>query len=153
MNSSIQQHASGIVGHVRRAFTLVEILIVVVILGVLAAVVVPQFGSAVQDASIGTTTSELHKIRRALEVYMVQNANLLPTVAEGDGTWGPLVTGSGYLKGPPLNPYVGGSNAGVIVFRNAPDNAYQTTYGWVYDNATGRIWAGGFDGNDNPLPR
>jgi general secretion pathway protein G len=137
----------------RRAFTLVEILIVVVILGILAAVVVPQFGNAVQDASVGTASSELHKIRRALDVYMVQNGNVLPNVAEGDGTWGELVTGSGYLKGPPSNPYVGGAAAGVVIFRNTPDAAYQTTHGWIYDATTGQIWAGGFDANDVPLPR
>lgn len=136
----------------RRGFTLVEILIVVVILGVLAAVVVPQFGSSVQDASVGTATSELHKIRRALEVYLVRT-NSLPEVVAGNGTWGELTTGSGYLKGPPQNPYVGGTNAGVIVFGNSPDAAYQTTHGWIYDPTTGQIWAGGFDASDEPLPR
>ncbi len=35
---------------VKRAFTLIEILIVVVILGILAAIVIPQFTSASQDA-------------------------------------------------------------------------------------------------------
>jgi len=136
-----------------RAFTLVEILIVVVILGILAAVVVPSFLGAVNEASVGTTQSELHKLRRAVEVFQVRNENSLPTVAAGDGTWGSLIAGAGeYLKEAPANPYVGGSNQQVIILGTAPDAAYQQTHGWVYNNLTGEIWAGGFDSNDDPLP-
>ena len=54
---------------VAHAFTLVEILIVVVILGILAAIVVPSFLGAVDQAAIGTTQSELTKLRRAVEVF------------------------------------------------------------------------------------
>ena len=39
---------------VRKAFTLVEILIVVVILGILAAIVIPQFTSASEDAQVSS---------------------------------------------------------------------------------------------------
>jgi len=136
------------------AFTLVEILIVVVILGILAAIVVPSFTGAVEDASVGTTQSELEKLRRAVDVFQVRNGNSLPVVAAGDGTWGDLIAVDGaYLKEPPLNPYIGGANQKVIALGNAPDVAYQTTHGWIYDAATGQIWAGGFDVNDEPLPQ
>lgn len=138
----------------QRAFTLVEILIVVVILGILAAIIVPQFAGAVEDSAVTTTKSELEKLRRALEVYQVRNENSLPTVLAGDGTWGDLIVSTGaYLKEPPANPYVGGANARVIVLADTPDSAYQTDYAWVYDDSTGEIWAGGFDIDDQPLPR
>lgn len=138
----------------RKAFTLVEILIVVVILGILAAIVVPQFTNAVEDSAITTTQSELEKLRRALEVYQVRNENSLPAIVAGDGTWGDLIANNGeYLKEAPINPYVGGANSRVIVLANAPDGAYQTTHAWVYDDSTGEIWAGGFDIDDEPLPR
>jgi prepilin-type N-terminal cleavage/methylation domain-containing protein len=139
--------------HRHKAFTLVEILIVVVILGILAAVVVPQFVGAVSETSIGTTQSELTKLRRAVEVFQVRNENTLPTVAAGDGTWGDLIANNGeYLKEAPANPYVGGDNARVIVLGSGPDAAYQRTHGWIYDDTTGEIWAGGFDADDEPLP-
>jgi len=139
---------------IQRAFTLVEILIVVVILGILAAVVVPQFVGAVEETSIGTTQSELTKLRRAVEVFQVRNENQLPAVAAGDGTWGDLIANNGqYLKEPPANPYVGGANAQVIVLGSAPDGSYQNTYGWIFDDTTGEIWAGGFDADDEPLPK
>ncbi len=138
----------------RNAFTLVEILIVVIILGILAAVVVPQFIGAVEETSIGTTQSELTKLRRAIEVFQVRNQNGLPTVTAGDGTWGDLIANNGeYLKEPPANPYVGGANARVIVLGTAADSSYQESYGWIYNDTTGEIWAGGFDADDEPLPR
>jgi len=139
---------------VRRAFTLVEILIVVVILGILAAVVVPRFMDAVEESAVTTTQSELEKLRRAVEVFQVRNENALPSVSAGDGTWGDLIVGTGeYLKEAPLNPYVGGANQRTIVLDAAPDGSYQTTHAWIFNDATGEIWAGGFDGDDQPLPR
>jgi len=140
--------------HLRNGFTLVEILIVVVILGILAAIVIPSYAGAIEEASIGTTTSELQKLRRAVEVFQVRNENSLPAVVAGDGTWGELVVGTGeYLKEAPANAFVGGANQKVIALGAGPDTAYQSTHGWVYNSTTGQIWAGGFDINDDPLPR
>lgn len=136
------------------AFTLVEILIVVVILGILAAIVVPQFANATEEAAAGTTVHELAKLRRAMDVYLARWNNQLPDIEAGDGTWGALIGNHGeYLKGPPMNPYVGGDASRVITIANGPDTEFQQTYGWIYDDATGQIWAGGFDANDEPLPR
>ena len=136
-----------------RGFTLVEILIVVVILGILAAIVVPSLANVRDEASIGATQTELQKLRRAVEVFQVRNENSLPSVTAGDGTWGDLILGDGeYLKDAPFNPYIGGANQKVIVIGNGPDAAFQTTHGWIFDDTTGEIWAGGFDIDDQPLP-
>lgn len=137
-----------------RAFTLVEILIVVVILGILAAIVVPLFTGATREAAAGTTTYELEKLRRAIDIYQARWNNQFPVVQAGDGTWGALVSSDGeYLKSPPLNPYVGGDNARVISIASEPDTEYQRDYGWIFDDTTGQVWAGGFDANGEPLPR
>lgn len=136
----------------RSGFTLVEILIVVVILGILAAIVVPQFAQARKEAAEGTTVHELAKLRRAIDVYRVRHENRLPLVEEGDGTWGDLVASTGeYLKTAPSNPYVGDTNARRIIIRDTPDDAYQTDYGWIFNDQDGSIWAGGFDANDQPI--
>jgi prepilin-type N-terminal cleavage/methylation domain-containing protein len=137
---------------IKRGFTLIEILIVVVILGILAAVVVPLMAGASEDASIATAQTELNKVRRAIEVYMVSFENSLPPVVAGDGTWGPIVSRE-YLREPPTNQYVGGANSRVIALGTAPDAAYQTAHGWIFNATTGEVWAGGFDVNDQPLPR
>ncbi|MCW5766154.1 MAG: prepilin-type N-terminal cleavage/methylation domain-containing protein [Phycisphaeraceae bacterium] len=137
------------------AFTLVEILIVVVILGILAAIVVPQFTRATEEAAWKTTYSDLQKIRLHVEVYRTRNSGALPAVVDNsDGNWGPIVGHtSEYLQGPPTNAWVGGANARRVVLGSSPDTAYQTNYGWIFDPTTGRVWAGGFDANDHPLSR
>lgn len=137
----------------QNAFTLVEILIVVVILGILAAIVTPQFAGASEAAQKNTTKHELDKLRRAVEIYMTRNGNALPNVVAGDGTWGEIVQPGEYLSGPPKNSWVGGANAHVIVFGDQADDMFQTGYGWIYDDATGQVWAGGFDSRDQALPK
>jgi len=136
----------------RRGFTLVEILIVVVIMGILAAVVTPQFTSATQEAASQATYTELQKIRRHVEIFRARNADHLPDVQEGDGTWGQLVS-SEHLMAPPVNAWVNGENSRQIVFGDAPDAEFHQDYAWIYNPATGDIWAAGFDEDDEPLPR
>ena len=58
---------------VSKAFTLVEILIVVVILGILAAIVIPQFTNASQDAQRGNIQTQVQSIRNQIELYRVKN--------------------------------------------------------------------------------
>jgi len=140
----------------QRAFTLVEILIVVVILGILAAIVVPQFTNATQEASTKATVAQLTKIRNAVDVFYVRNGNMLPTVTAGDGTWGEILTPAGeYMKLPPRNKWVAPSVATTIILRDTPDSGYTTpspTYGWIFSPTLREVWAAGFDGQDNPFP-
>jgi len=137
--------------HLRRGFTLVEILIVVVILGILAAVVVPQFARAVSDSSQTATFDQLTRVRRAVSYYFATNNGTYPTIVAGDGTWGPMVPV--YMRELPQNFWVPPAVSKVIALGVSADAGYVTTHGWVYDNATGEVWAGGFDANDSAYPR
>lgn len=56
-----------------RAFTLVEILIVVTILGILAAIVIPQFGTASDEARQKVFAASLKQFTRAAQVYMAEH--------------------------------------------------------------------------------
>ena len=68
-------------------FTLVELLIVVIILAVLAAIVVPQFGSSTEDAKVSTIKTDLAALRNALELYYHQHDSRYPGVLrETDGS-------------------------------------------------------------------
>lgn len=136
----------------RRAFTLVEILIVVVILGILAAIIVPLFTNATEESAEVAARTELQKLRNHLGVYYARHREW-PDVVEGDGTWGQIVGTSDYLQRPPLNPWVGGAASRTIVFGNEPDAGYQTTHGWIYNPVTGEVWAGAFDLQERPFPR
>ncbi len=136
----------------RRAFTLVEILIVVVILGILAAIVTPQFASATSQAQEVATLDQLNKLRRAIAMYYAHNNSTYPNITAGDGTWGELLT-NGFMRSAPINTWIGTGNSRVIIIGDTPDSAWQTTYGWIFDPNTGNVWAGGFDSEDAALPR
>ena len=139
--------------HRSYAFTLVEILIVVVILGILSAMVVPQFTNATSEAQRNATRDQVIKIRRALDVYYVRH-NQYPTVTAGVGTWGEIAAiGTTYLRQTPMNQWIGGPNAARIILGTGPDTSFQSSYGWIYDPATGQAWAGSFDADDQALPR
>jgi general secretion pathway protein G len=104
----------------RRGFTLVEILIVVIILGILAAIVIPQFANASSDARITNLKTTLANVRNQIEIFKTQHNDTAPvlagmwtlmtsqtdtteaTSAAPTGThWGP------YLQAPPINPLNG----------------------------------------------
>src|SRR5215212_9742446 len=79
----------------KRGFTLVEILIVVIILGILAAIVIPQFTNASQDARKSSLVSQLQTIRSQLELYKLQHRDTYPTstgLAAGTWDWSKMTT-------------------------------------------------------------
>src|SRR3954465_12316239 len=63
-----------------RGFTLVEILIVVIILGILAAIVIPQFTNASSDARTNSVKSTLQTLRGQIELFKIQHADTPPGV-------------------------------------------------------------------------
>lgn len=138
----------------RSAFTLVEILIVVVILGVLSAVVVPRFAESTEEAAATATQGQLRKLRDVMAIYQMRNGYQLPNVEAGTGTWGELVTtGGDYLKRAPVNRWVGPDTGRIIIVRDTPDTGFHNDYGWIFDEYTGQVWAAGFDENDEPFPK
>jgi general secretion pathway protein G len=67
------------------AFTLVEIMIVVVILGILAATIVPQFSNASQTARQNTLRDDLQYLRMQIGVFKAQHREIAPGYAPGTG--------------------------------------------------------------------
>ncbi len=53
----------------RGAFTLIEMLIVIVILGILAMVIIPQVSTSTDDAKLATLQANLSAMRSAVELY------------------------------------------------------------------------------------
>ncbi|UCF43199.1 MAG: type II secretion system protein [Planctomycetota bacterium] len=71
----------------KSGFTLVEILIVVVILGILAAIVIPQFTGASTEAKESALVSDLQSVRSQVELYKIQHNDILPgEILNADGT-------------------------------------------------------------------
>jgi prepilin-type N-terminal cleavage/methylation domain-containing protein len=96
---------------IRRGFTLIEILIVVIILGILAAIVVPQFTDAADDANDAAVRSQLQTLRGQIELYRAQNTPSNPTLVANQ--WTQLTTGD-YLMGAPMNPLTGTSTIAAV---------------------------------------
>ncbi len=132
----------------RLAFTLVELLIVVIILGILAAVVVPQFSDASGDAQLSSLTTNLQTIRGQIELYKIQHSSTYPALATFSAkmTAGTDVAGDPgndfgpYLQAIPKNPY-----------NNLNDLAATLTgaTGWMYNETTGEFRAN--DGDHDTL--
>lgn len=133
---------------IRTGFTLVEILVVVVILGILAAIVVPQFTSAAAETRDNSMKTTVHRIRTQLEIYKNQHNDVYPTFANleaqlvgetnaagaivPDNTVGSL---GPYLMQFPINPKTGTKTIG---------NGAPGTSDWFYNETTGV-----FRGNDS----
>ncbi|MEQ1528065.1 MAG: prepilin-type N-terminal cleavage/methylation domain-containing protein [Methylococcales bacterium] len=78
-----------------KGFTLVELLIVVIILAILAAIVVPQFASSTNDAKISAAKSTLANLRAAIDLYYQQHGNYPGALtAVGAGCTGTAGTGA-----------------------------------------------------------
>ncbi len=71
----------------KSGFTLVEILIVVVILGILAAIVIPQFTDASTEAKTSSLCSDLQTVRSQIELYKIQHNDVAPVPELGGATW------------------------------------------------------------------
>ncbi len=88
------------------AFTLIELLIVVAIIGILAAIAVPNFLNAQVRAKVSRTMSDIRSISTALEMYNTDNG----TYPEGRATWAVfgldrLTTPIAYMASIPKDPF------------------------------------------------
>ena len=66
----------------KRGFTLIEVLVVLIILGLIAAIIVPRITGRVDEAKIETTKIQLRAIKDALEQYKLDNGTY-PTTEQG----------------------------------------------------------------------
>ena len=67
-------------------FTLVELLIVVIILSILAAIVIPQFASSTSDAKYSALDTNLATVRSSIELYYQQHGTYPGATASSGGT-------------------------------------------------------------------
>lgn len=131
------------ISRMRQGFTLIEILIVVVILGILAAIVIPQFTDASQEASVSSLQTQLQTIRSQVELFNVQNPATPYNAATPLATfWDALVMGD-YLQTAPRNPLQNGSSSVAA--------AAAAGVGWVWA-APGGAWTLNVYAVDNDAP-
>jgi general secretion pathway protein G len=134
MSKSIRNRKSG--------FTLVEILIVVIILGILAAIVIPQFTNASTSARVASLQGQLQTLRSQIQLFKLQHNDVLPDLVTNQ--WAQLlsktnvsgavdVTVTGiygpYLESTPVNPL---NNFNTVAAAPA------ASVGWVYSIVGGQ---------------
>jgi prepilin-type N-terminal cleavage/methylation domain-containing protein len=160
-------HPSSCILHrLRPAFTLIEILIVIVILAILATIVVPQFSSASVNAKENTLKDELRYLRTQIVVYKAQHHDCPPGYPNGDRT--ASATGPDfiaqltkptdedsvvntvntaqfkfgpYLSAMPTNPLTNLSAVQIVADADPMPDPTNVDYGWFYKPLTGEIIA------------
>jgi type IV pilus assembly protein PilA len=70
----------------KKGFTLIELLIVVVIIGILAAIAIPKFANTKEKAYYAAMKSDLRNLVTAQEAYFSENANLYASNTSQFGT-------------------------------------------------------------------
>lgn len=70
-------------------FTLIEMLIVVILLGILAMLIVPQISITTEEAELNTLQSNMSSLRSAIELYYHQHGQTYP--GENDNTGVPVI--------------------------------------------------------------
>jgi prepilin-type N-terminal cleavage/methylation domain-containing protein len=143
----------------REAFTLIEMLMVVTAMTIIAGVVVPQVGTAIDDAKHSTMLAQQRQLSLAIEKYQVDHDghapdqfvdHTLPQLTQSTNAAGDIGTTAAHRFGPyvrprmPVNPLNNSSE--VYRSNSAPPTSLTNRVGWVYHPETGQIWAGLYQG-------
>jgi prepilin-type N-terminal cleavage/methylation domain-containing protein len=114
--------------HSESGFTLIELVIVIVILGILAAVAIPKYEDMREQARVATLKGQLGSIRSAIAIQYARNAlNGSATFPTLDGT----IFADGRVPKDPVN------NSQAVKTTPGIDNVG----GWQYNSTTGVVKA------------
>jgi len=121
----------------KNAFTLIEVILVVTILGILAALVLPTFQGHIVTARESAAKDSLRTMRIQIELYKLQHKEVLPGYVNGSGAPTALMelqftattteTGAVSPSTVPAEPYVNGPYV-----KKLPENPYNNLSNIIY---------------------
>ncbi len=133
--------------NMRRGFSLIELVIVIIIMGVISAIAIPRMISGADNADITGLRADLAVLRGAMEMCRYEHAGFPANAAEFVARMTTTVDGNGpyVIKIPPLKTGANAGATGVAATAANPPGAgdvdVDPAVGWLYNATTGGIWA------------
>ena len=128
----------------KKAFSIAELMIVLAILGILAAIVLPNLRSHTTQAKESVAKDHLRMFRIAIELYPTQHNGVPPGYKDDDPQTSPssvyfnqqIVLQDNYLRKIPENPFNKLDTINVIGNDETFPEEATGDYGWIYQPAT-----------------